>query len=58
MLFIYNYSVLAVCNSHYLLFVLTDVECGGGFYVRSLVDDLGKGKWLKLSLVNTDDVHL
>lgn len=22
----------------------TDIECGGGFYVRSLVDDLGKGE--------------
>lgn len=23
---------------------MTDIECGGGFYVRSLVDDLGKGE--------------
>lgn len=23
----------------------TDIECGGGFYVRSLVDDLGKGSF-------------
>lgn len=31
---------------------VTDIECGGGFYVRSLVDDLGKGEptscWLVL----------
>lgn len=23
---------------------VADIECGGGFYVRSLVDDLGKGE--------------
>lgn len=27
--------------------MLTDIECGGGFYVRSLVDDLGKGRKAK-----------
>lgn len=41
-----------------MLFMLTDVECGGGFYVRSLVDDLGTGKKLKLSLGNTDTILL
>lgn len=29
---------------------VTDIECGGGFYVRSLVDDLGKGEaWISSS---------
>ena len=23
---------------------IPDVECGGGFYIRSLVSDIGKGK--------------
>lgn len=23
---------------------IPDVECGGGFYIRSLVNDIGKGK--------------
>lgn len=31
-----------------LLFAFADVECGGGFYVRSLVDDLAKGSTLKI----------
>lgn len=31
-----------------LLFAFTDVECGGGFYVRSLIDDLAKGNTLKI----------
>lgn len=34
-------------NLH-LQFAFTDVECGGGFYVRSLVDDLAKGSTLKI----------
>lgn len=31
-----NLILIVVC--------LLDIECGGGFYVRSLVDDLGKGE--------------
>lgn len=27
---------------------MTDIECGGGFYVRSLVDDLGKGEIISI----------
>lgn len=28
---------------------IPDVECGGGFYVRSLVSDIGKGRHEKKS---------
>lgn len=31
-------------TAFYFLCSVTDIECGGGFYVRSLVDDLGKGE--------------
>lgn len=29
---------------YHVTFNIADVECGGGFYVRSLVNDIGKGK--------------
>lgn len=32
-----------------VVFPSTDIECGGGFYVRSLVDDLGKGEMNSVS---------
>lgn len=28
----------------HVTFNIPDVECGGGFYVRSLVNDIGKGR--------------
>lgn len=34
-------SSLAEC---FAFLRVADIECGGGFYVRSLVDDLGKGE--------------
>lgn len=33
--------VLAV---YHVIINIPDVECGGGFYVRSLVSDIGKGR--------------
>lgn len=29
---------------YHVTFNIPDVECGGGFYVRSLVNDIGKGR--------------
>lgn len=29
---------------YHVTFNIPDVECGGGFYVRSLVYDIGKGR--------------
>ena len=54
--FYYNKSDITQPVTHYfsvgeslhqfLTLYISEIECGGGFYVRSLVHDLGKGGYL------------
>lgn len=64
MVYLYCINVVhyRVCPTENLLIIenllctFTDVECGGGFYVRSLVDELGKGRNLKMYSSTTQNM--